>query len=87
MPSIEHSVFNLEKRVPLTIARGTHSHSRILWLRWKEESIEGWGDADRRGQVANLSLFASLRRPKQSRGCSRILRFARICPKEPFSPA
>ena len=45
MSSIKHSELTLEKRVPLTIARGTHSHSRVLWLRWQEESIEGWGEA------------------------------------------
>lgn len=45
MSLIEHSILTLEKRVPLTIARGTHSQSSILWLRWQEESIEGWGEA------------------------------------------
>jgi L-alanine-DL-glutamate epimerase-like enolase superfamily enzyme len=45
MVSIDHSVLELEKRVPLTIARGTRTHSSAVWLRWKEAGIEGWGEA------------------------------------------
>lgn len=45
MASLEYSVLTLEKRVPLTTCRGTETHGRVLWLRWKEESIEGWGEA------------------------------------------
>lgn len=34
----------LKKRVPLTISRGTSTHSRVYWLRWHEEGVEGWGE-------------------------------------------
>ena len=43
--SIEFEILNLEKRVPLTISRGTQTHSEVLWLRWCEEGVEGWGEA------------------------------------------
>jgi L-Ala-D/L-Glu epimerase len=42
---ITYSQLSSEKRVPLTISRGTSTHSEILWLRWEEESVEGWGEA------------------------------------------
>lgn len=42
---IEYSILVLEKRVPLTISRGTSVRDRILWLRWAEEEVEGWGEA------------------------------------------
>ena len=45
MPAISSSVLHLEKRFPLTIARGTLTHSEVVWLRWSEEDVEGWGEA------------------------------------------
>lgn len=45
MASIEYSVLTMDKLVPLTIARGTETCSRVLWLRWNEEGTEGWGEA------------------------------------------
>lgn len=45
MASISSTILNLEKRFPLTIARGTMTHSNVLWLRWVEEGVEGWGEA------------------------------------------
>lgn len=45
MSTLEHTVLTLEKRVPLTISRGTQTHSQVVWLRWREDSIEGWGEA------------------------------------------
>jgi L-alanine-DL-glutamate epimerase-like enolase superfamily enzyme len=45
MASITYAVYNLKKRVPLTISRGTRTHGQILWLKWNEEGVEGWGEA------------------------------------------
>lgn len=45
MPTLTATVLRLEKRVPLTISRGTSTHSELLWLRWREEDHEGWGEA------------------------------------------
>jgi L-Ala-D/L-Glu epimerase len=36
--------YTLKKRVPLTISRGTSTHSSVYWLRWQEEGVEGWGE-------------------------------------------
>jgi len=38
------SVHSLKKLVPLTISRGTKTHSTVFWLRWTEEGVEGWGE-------------------------------------------
>lgn len=38
------SVHSLKKLVPLTISRGTRTHSTVFWLRWTEEGVEGWGE-------------------------------------------
>jgi L-Ala-D/L-Glu epimerase len=45
MSSLEFELLTLEKRVPLKISRGTITHSEVMWLRWHEESCEGWGEA------------------------------------------
>ncbi len=45
MNTLDHRILKLEKRVPLTISRGTHTHSEVVWLRWREDDIEGWGEA------------------------------------------
>lgn len=45
MASISSSILHLEKRFPLTIARGTLTHSDVVWLRWSEDGVEGWGEA------------------------------------------
>jgi L-Ala-D/L-Glu epimerase len=45
MASIHYNILDLEKRVPLTIARGTRTHSTLVWLRWRQDEIEGWGEA------------------------------------------
>ena len=45
MNTLVHQIVTLEKRVPLTISRGTHSHSTVVWLRWREDGIEGWGES------------------------------------------
>ena len=45
MPTLATTVIRLKKRVPLTISRGTSTHSDVIWLRWREEEIEGWGEA------------------------------------------
>ncbi|HEY9761452.1 MAG TPA: dipeptide epimerase [Trichocoleus sp.] len=37
--------FTVNKRVPLTISRGTHSQSTNLWVRIEQDGIEGWGEA------------------------------------------
>ena len=43
-PVFELSLHPLKKRVPLTISRGTSTHSSVFWLRWREEGVEGWGE-------------------------------------------
>lgn len=45
MAHLRHTVHTLRKRVPLTISRGTSTQSTLLWLRWEEEGVEGWGEA------------------------------------------
>lgn len=37
--------FTVNKRVPLTISRGTQSQSTNLWVRIEQDGIEGWGEA------------------------------------------
>ncbi|MEA5420131.1 dipeptide epimerase [Spirulina sp. CCNP1310] len=37
--------FLLQKRVPLTISRGTTASNTNLWVRIEAEGIEGWGEA------------------------------------------
>ena len=44
MSLLEHSILKLEKRVPLTVSYGTQTHSTVIWFRWQEEGIEGWGE-------------------------------------------
>lgn len=47
MPSftLTQTELTLEKRVPLTISRGTYTHSQLLWLRLAAGGHEGWGEA------------------------------------------
>jgi L-alanine-DL-glutamate epimerase-like enolase superfamily enzyme len=45
MPSVTYSLHSFKKRVPLTISRGTSTHTTVFWLRWNEEGVEGWGEA------------------------------------------
>jgi L-Ala-D/L-Glu epimerase len=45
MALITTKILQLEKRFPLTIARGTLTHSDVLWLRWSEDGVDGWGEA------------------------------------------
>src|SRR5882757_5536486 len=40
----EITLQTLKKRVPLTISRGSSTHSTVFWLRWREEGVEGWGE-------------------------------------------
>ncbi len=44
MPSLSYTVLRLQKRVPLTISRGTSTHSEVIWIRWSEDGVEGWGE-------------------------------------------
>ncbi|MBD2578753.1 dipeptide epimerase [Oscillatoria sp. FACHB-1406] len=37
--------FTVRKRFPLTISRGTTAENTNLWLRAREDGIEGWGEA------------------------------------------
>jgi L-Ala-D/L-Glu epimerase len=37
--------FNLNKRFPLTISRGTTSQTTNIWVKLQEDDIEGWGEA------------------------------------------
>lgn len=43
-PMLAVSRHLLKKRVPLTISRGTLTHSSVFWLRWTDEGVEGWGE-------------------------------------------
>ena len=45
MPVVTFSFHTFKKRVPLTISRGTSTHTTVGWLRWAEEGVEGWGEA------------------------------------------
>lgn len=45
MSTLSFERLRLEKTVPLTISRGTSTHSEIFWLRWIDEGVEGWGEA------------------------------------------
>ncbi len=45
MAVLEYDLLRFKKRVPLTISRGTSTHTDVLWLRWRDEGVEGWGEA------------------------------------------
>ncbi|MSU66715.1 MAG: dipeptide epimerase [Opitutus sp.] len=45
MPALKYELLRLKKRVPLTISRGTSTHTEVFWLRWEEDGAEGWGEA------------------------------------------
>lgn len=45
MSALTFKLLRLEKTVPLTISRGTSTHSDVFWLRWEEAGVEGWGEA------------------------------------------
>ena len=45
MPVIEFEFQPFKKRVPLTISRGTSTHTMMGWLRWSEDGVAGWGEA------------------------------------------
>jgi ethanolamine utilization microcompartment shell protein EutS len=45
MAKIEFSFQPFTKRVPLTISRGTSTHTMMGWLRWTENGVAGWGEA------------------------------------------
>jgi L-alanine-DL-glutamate epimerase-like enolase superfamily enzyme len=45
MSVVTFSFHTCKKRVPLTISRGTSTHTTVGWLRWAEEGVEGWGEA------------------------------------------
>ncbi|PHX85285.1 MAG: dipeptide epimerase, partial [Opitutia bacterium] len=45
MAQIEISFQQFTKRVPLTISRGTSTHTMMGWLRWTENGVAGWGEA------------------------------------------
>ncbi|MBE9137244.1 dipeptide epimerase [Nodosilinea sp. LEGE 07088] len=42
---LTYQPFTVQKRVPLTISRGTTAQSTNLWLKLRAEGIEGWGEA------------------------------------------
>jgi L-Ala-D/L-Glu epimerase len=43
--ALSYRTLKLEKRVPLTISRGTTTHSEVIWLRLSAGGQEGWGEA------------------------------------------
>ena len=45
MIQLSNQHLRLEKRVPLTISRGTEAFSDLLWLRLAADGVEGWGEA------------------------------------------
>jgi L-Ala-D/L-Glu epimerase len=42
---IQIQTFTVNKRVPLTISRGTTSQTTNVWVRIEQDGIEGWGEA------------------------------------------
>jgi L-alanine-DL-glutamate epimerase-like enolase superfamily enzyme len=42
---IQIETFTVNKRFPLTISRGTTSHTTNIWVRIEQDGIEGWGEA------------------------------------------
>ncbi|MEM7555140.1 MAG: dipeptide epimerase [Cyanobacteria bacterium P01_A01_bin.84] len=42
---IEAEVFTVNKRFPLTISRGTTAKTDNVWVKIREDGIEGWGEA------------------------------------------
>ena len=42
---LDFEEFTVNKRFPLTISRGTTAQTTNIWLRVREEGIEGWGEA------------------------------------------
>ena len=45
MPALTFNFHTFKKRVPLTISRGTSTHTTVGWLSWSEDGVEGWGEA------------------------------------------
>jgi L-alanine-DL-glutamate epimerase-like enolase superfamily enzyme len=43
---LSHEILTLRTRHPFTIARGTHSEYRVVWVRLEHDGVEGWGEAD-----------------------------------------
>lgn len=59
MPELTLLEHQLTKRVPLTISRGTSTHTQVFLLRWAEEGVTGLGEAvpiaiDDRPQTADV---------------------------------
>ena len=68
--------FNVHKRFPLTISRGTSSESTNLWLIMEQDGIEGWGEA---------SPFSVGELPQTTEAIANALKA--IAPQlEPFTP-
>jgi L-alanine-DL-glutamate epimerase-like enolase superfamily enzyme len=42
---LQVQTFTVNKRFPLTISRGTTTHSTNIWLKVSHDGIEGWGEA------------------------------------------
>jgi L-alanine-DL-glutamate epimerase-like enolase superfamily enzyme len=42
---IEVKTFTVNKRFPLTIARGTTAQTTNVWVKISQDGIEGWGEA------------------------------------------
>ena len=42
---IDVETFTVNKRFPLTISRGTTSHTENIWVKIQADEIEGWGEA------------------------------------------
>ena len=42
---LEIQTFTVNKRFPLTISRGTTAQSTNVWIKIKQDEIEGWGEA------------------------------------------
>lgn len=68
MPELTLTEHRFTKRVPLTISRGTSTHTHVFLLRWREEGVEGLGEAvpiaiDDRPQTADVirEAFAATR--------------------------
>ena len=42
---LEAQAFTVHKKVPLTISRATQRENTNLWIRIRQDGIEGWGEA------------------------------------------
>jgi muconate cycloisomerase len=74
--------FTVNKRFPLTISRGTTSHTTNVWVRIQHDGIEGWGEAS----PFSVDKQPSLGKPPQTPEVIVAQLQAAIPHLQPFSP-